>query len=136
MDVMGTNLIKNLLEQEVVLSIIQTADCLADWYKMAQTIYLQGKILDKDVDNSKKSLEKFFLRMEESDKIFYDEGNNIGIIRPLMQHEGRIIRGKDVRSFKTKICEIHCAQEEIDSLIKENSQIIDMFQSIADKIGH
>ncbi|CAH1393934.1 unnamed protein product [Nezara viridula] len=136
MDVMGTNLIKNLLEQEVVLSIIQTADCLADWYKMAQTIYLQGKILDKDVDNSKKSLEKFFLRMEESDKIFYDEGNNIGITRPLVQHEGRIIRGQDVRSFKTKICEIHCAQEEIDSLIKENSQIIDMFQSIADKISH
>lgn len=129
MDVMGNNLLKTLLEQEVMSSIINTADALADWYKMAQTIYLQGKILDKDVDNSKRSLEKFFLRMEECDRLLYEESTNVSILGPVVKKHGRkVIKGQDVRSFRGKICEIHSAQDEIHSLLKESHYMLETFQ--------
>lgn len=40
--------IKALLQEDVRPVVAQIAECLADWYKRAQTVYLKTQILEKD----------------------------------------------------------------------------------------
>lgn len=42
---------KSLLNDTVKPAILLEAECLADWYKMAQTIFLQTQILEKDLSS-------------------------------------------------------------------------------------
>ncbi|KAL1129917.1 hypothetical protein AAG570_012861 [Ranatra chinensis] len=133
MDVIGTSLIKSLLEREVISSITQIADYLADWYKMAQTIYLQGKILDRDADVYSQRLDKFLKNMEDCDTAFHDDLVNVGLIKPIPRHGGRI-KGQDMR-LRTSIREIHSVQDEINSLLNGNSQLVNQFKTISEKIS-
>ena len=64
--------LKELLEKQVSPAITQRSDCLADWYKMAQTSFLQSQILDKDIDNYERVLETFSLRLSQESKERYD----------------------------------------------------------------
>ncbi|XP_066591995.1 inhibitor of nuclear factor kappa-B kinase subunit epsilon [Prorops nasuta] len=57
--------IKSLLELECMPAIIQRSECLADWYKMAQTVFLQTQILDKDVENYEHVLETYSYRLSQ-----------------------------------------------------------------------
>lgn len=41
--------IKGLLNTEIKPSVLMFIDCLADWYKISQTIYLQTEILENDL---------------------------------------------------------------------------------------
>lgn len=43
--------IKSLLNTDIKPSVLMFIDCLADWYKMAQTIYLQTEILENDLND-------------------------------------------------------------------------------------
>ncbi|XP_043274284.1 serine/threonine-protein kinase TBK1 isoform X2 [Venturia canescens] len=56
---------KALLESECIPSITQRSECLADWYKMAQTVYLQTQILDKDTSNYQRSLDTYAYRLSQ-----------------------------------------------------------------------
>lgn len=40
--------LKSLLQEDVKPVVAQIAECLADWYKRAQTVYLKTQILEKD----------------------------------------------------------------------------------------
>lgn len=48
--------IKALLLDDVKPAVAQMADCLADWYKLAQTVYLKTQILEKDVRDCERKL--------------------------------------------------------------------------------
>ncbi|XP_011494023.1 PREDICTED: inhibitor of nuclear factor kappa-B kinase subunit epsilon [Ceratosolen solmsi marchali] len=63
---------KDLLEKQVIPAITQHSECLADWYKMAQTVFLQTQILDKDIDNYNRMLESFSLSLSQEGKERYD----------------------------------------------------------------
>lgn len=45
-----------MLLDDVKPSVAQMAECLADWYKLAQTVYLKSEILEKDVRECERSL--------------------------------------------------------------------------------
>lgn len=45
-----------MLNDTVKPAIAIEAECLADWYKMAQTIYLQTQILEKDLSSYEETL--------------------------------------------------------------------------------
>lgn len=47
---------KALLNENVKPAIHLEAECLADWYKMAQTIFLQTQILEKDLTSYEESI--------------------------------------------------------------------------------
>ncbi|KAL7300519.1 hypothetical protein TKK_0006518 [Trichogramma kaykai] len=64
--------LKELHENHVIPAITHRSECLADWYKMAQTVYLQTQILDKDIDNYERALETFSLRLSQESKERYD----------------------------------------------------------------
>lgn len=55
--------IKNLLDNEILPAVNQTTDCLADWYKMAHTVFLQTRILEKDISEYEQNLTKFISRL-------------------------------------------------------------------------
>ncbi|XP_030380475.1 serine/threonine-protein kinase TBK1 isoform X2 [Scaptodrosophila lebanonensis] len=48
--------IKALLQDNVSPAVAQMAECLADWYKLAQTVYLKTQILEKDVRDCERKL--------------------------------------------------------------------------------
>ncbi|XP_054743419.1 serine/threonine-protein kinase TBK1 [Anastrepha obliqua] len=48
--------IKALLLDDVKPAVAQMAECLADWYKLAQTVYLKTQILEKDVRDYERKL--------------------------------------------------------------------------------
>lgn len=50
--------IKSLLNTEIKPSVLMFIDCLADWYKISQTIYLQTDILENDLTDQEDLLEK------------------------------------------------------------------------------
>ena len=54
------------------------AECLADWYKMAQTIYLQTQILEKDISSHEETLFELrdrLIRIKDELKLEYAESN-------------------------------------------------------------
>ncbi|XP_014216173.1 inhibitor of nuclear factor kappa-B kinase subunit epsilon [Copidosoma floridanum] len=63
---------KELLEKQVTPAITQRSECLADWYKMAQTVFLQTQILDSDIDNYELALDSFLLRLSQESKERYE----------------------------------------------------------------
>lgn len=50
--------IKALLNNDIKPSVVMFIDCLADWYKISQTIYLQTEILENDLADQEELLEK------------------------------------------------------------------------------
>lgn len=68
---------KDLLDKQVSPSVIQRSDCLADWYKLAQTAYLQTEILGKDIENCERQIENFHLRLSQESKERYDHVNRM-----------------------------------------------------------
>lgn len=61
--------IKALLMDDTKPAVAQIAECLADWYKLAQTVYLKSGILEKDVRECEQSLnhikdDLYHLKME------------------------------------------------------------------------
>ncbi|XP_005184163.1 serine/threonine-protein kinase TBK1 [Musca domestica] len=50
--------IKSLLLDDTKPAVAQMAECLADWYKLAQTVYLKSEILEKDVRECERNLHR------------------------------------------------------------------------------
>ncbi|RZF44680.1 hypothetical protein LSTR_LSTR000632 [Laodelphax striatellus] len=124
-------ILKMSLEHEVSPSVTQLSDMLADWYKMAQTVYLQARILDKDVDTFERRLEAFVARVVDNDHSFHDELVNVSRVKGA----GRI-RGQELKSFfRTSIKDILSGQDEISTVISENTDLIRQFNNMAKGLG-
>jgi len=58
----------DLLQKHCQPTVSQLTELLADWYKMAQTTYLQTEILHKDIVNYQNSMETFSLMLKDSEE--------------------------------------------------------------------
>ncbi|XP_063238380.1 serine/threonine-protein kinase TBK1 [Bacillus rossius redtenbacheri] len=121
-----------LLETDCRPAVTQLADCLADWYKMAQTVYLQTGILEKDVGALEGRAETLCWKLVESDRHCHDA------LRGLLRRGGgreRVgpspqVRGRDGdKKLRHSIREIQVVQEEIATILRENSEIVNQFHS-------
>lgn len=130
--------LKNLLESECQPSIAQLADVLADWYKMAQTVYLQTRILDKDVDAYERCLEDFMTRhayhhrnvhtklQEAIEKIKVEMKELNGCKKPHGSSR------EDLKKTLTNIIkDMFSVQNEISSALQDNSVLVSEFQQLA-----
>ena len=111
-------------------AITQRSESLADWYKMAQTVYLQTQILDKDVDNYERALESFSYRLSQESKDRYDSflryvdklsGKVKAIERP------NVPDNENAKKWRN-ICDV---QEHISQIIHENSLFIDELDTLS-----
>lgn len=126
--------VRALLETECQPAVAQLADSLADWYKMAQTVYLQAQILDKDTDDYENRLDIFVSRLSNSDSVFHSS------VRDMLQKiekEQKIPRtvGKqvsrirnDTKIIRNSLKDIVELQEEMASEMKENTDLINKLE--------
>jgi TANK-binding kinase 1 len=124
-----------LLDAECQPAVAQLADALADWYKMAQTVYLQVRILDKDLDAYEKRLEAFSRHLTESDCIFYqnlqtrqDGGAKSSPVKQMNKVH------QDVKVIHNSFKDIKAVQDEMITMARENSEILTQFKQLTDSL--
>lgn len=128
---------KALLETECIPAMTQRSECVADWYKMAQTVFLQTQILDKDIDSYERVLESFSYRLSHESK-----ERNENLVHSLDRLPGK---SKTIEKTSVPVQEstkkwrnICDTQEQIAMLLCENGMLIDqldhlsMMENIAD----
>ncbi|XP_050424646.1 serine/threonine-protein kinase TBK1 [Adelges cooleyi] len=116
---------RTLLETDVLPIVTQLADCMADWYKMAQTVFLQAQILDKDFDAFEHRLQGFIERVNDTDASFHDGLVNVAKVKFTSsgaKHAGRI-SAQDIQALRASLRGLR----DIDDLvsdIKTNNEML------------
>ncbi|KAF2903008.1 hypothetical protein ILUMI_03177 [Ignelater luminosus] len=122
--------IKELLEQECTPAFTQLAENLGDWYKIAQTVYLQTMILNKDVSSYEQKLDKFCENLYIESAQYHDEiktlleklENGIRVPQSLNQLQNR--------KLKSSFREAAKMMQDISLEIQENAELIDQYQKL------
>ncbi|EEB15763.1 serine/threonine-protein kinase TBK1, putative [Pediculus humanus corporis] len=128
--------LKNLLELECQPEITQLADALADWYKVAQTVYLQARILDKDVDAYEKCLEDFATKHSyyHKNSLFKLQETIEKLKNEILDLKGKKKPAKNeteyFQSFMNSLSDMIAIQNEISLYLKDNSSLVYEFQQL------
>lgn len=133
--------IKSLLNTEIKPSVLMFIDCLADWYKISQTIYLQTEILENDLTDQEEVLQKvrsklFILKEDmkthlngsnattEAGGIDVDDEKNM-FGKPPKQVGGDLNNSKDFQTFSRRdlkaLFNMSCDNK---SLVRENEDLM------------
>lgn len=122
--------LKVLLETECAPAMTQRSECVADWYKMAQTVFLQTQILDKDIDIYETALESFSYRLSQDSKERYE--NLLHSLDRLPGKSKTIEKTNVPAQESTKkwrnICD---TQEQVTMLLYENGLLIDQLDHLS-----
>ncbi|XP_043251250.1 inhibitor of nuclear factor kappa-B kinase subunit epsilon isoform X2 [Colletes gigas] len=122
--------IKNLLETFCTPSMISRSECVADWYKMAQTVFLQTQILDKDVGNYEHILETYSCRLSYESKERYE--NFLHLIDRFPGKLKTIEKTNLPAQESTKAWKNICvAQERNAMILHRNGQLIDQLDRLS-----
>lgn len=126
---------RTLLENEVQPAVSQLAECLADWYKMAQTVYLQAQILDRDIDTYEVRLDDFTDKVGKNDASFHEGLTNISriICTANSKHGGRV-KAQETKKHRTILNDMKLTAEEFQSVLNGNSKLVQQLQSMANGI--
>lgn len=122
--------IKLLLESECIPAMTQRSECVADWYKMAQTVFLQAQILDKDVGNYELTLESYSYRLSQESKERHDSLLHLldelpGIFKT--NEKANTPAEESTKKWK-KICDM---QEQITVILYDNGRLIDQLDHLS-----
>ncbi|XP_076279940.1 I-kappaB kinase epsilon [Lasioglossum baleicum] len=120
--------IKNLLETFCIPSMANRSEYVADWYKIAQTVFLQTQILDKDIDNYERVLQAYSYRLSQENKEPCE--NVLHVIDPGKLKT--IEKSNQPAQENAKVCKKICvAQEQIVMLLHSNELLIDQINSLS-----
>jgi hypothetical protein len=102
---------------------------------MAQTVYLQVRILEKDVDAYEKRLQAFSSRLADSDCAFYRKlwARQEARTKPAPVKQIDKVR-QDAKVIHSSFKDIMAVQCEVMSMVKENSQILMQFQQLTESL--
>lgn len=107
----------------------QRAECFSDWYKMAQTVFLQTQILTKDVDNYERTLELFSDRLSLESRVAHEN-----LTRSLERLPGQLAtldKPNAPSQENAKIWKSICKEKEIIALTAyENGLLIDQINEM------
>lgn len=122
--------IKALFESESLPAFKQLAEALGDWYKIAQTVYLQTMFLNKDVDTYQTKLEQVHENLTV-DIIEYNE--EIKMRFSEIKVPQIIVKNVNIassRKLKDSIQEAENIKSEILTVIHENLDLIKEFHNL------
>lgn len=123
--------LKALLETECIPAMTQRSECVADWYKMAQTVYLQTQILDKDIDSYEHALESFSYRLSQESK-----ERNESLLHSLDRLPGKLKTTEKmsvpVQESTKKWRNICDTQEQITVILYENGRLVDQLDHLSE----
>ena len=132
---------KELLDTQVTPAITHRIECLTDWFKMAQTVFLQTQILEKDMDNYDRLLENFSLRLSQESKERYEyiirrinccpSINSKCVQKPKGIDEKELNNELSSKEVVKEWNKIHALQQEINVILSENEWILNEINKIA-----
>ncbi|XP_011170700.1 serine/threonine-protein kinase TBK1 [Solenopsis invicta] len=122
--------LKALLETECIPAMTQRSECVADWYKMAQTVFLQTQILDKDIDGYERVLESFSYRLTQESK---ERSENLLHSLDRLPGKSKTIEKTSVpvQESTKKWRNICDTQEQITTLLYENGLLVDQLDHLS-----
>jgi len=145
--------VQELLTNECHPTITQKTEALADWYKMASTIYLQVEILTKDLSLYQDDISAFCLGLKHAQERYLSLveqlGGKLGQVmgkglQELRDQQARQVnsqgqgqakqqdkRQQDSRHLRRAVRGILGTQDEVWGLLRENSRLIEQFTSLA-----
>lgn len=103
---------------------------------MAQTVYLQAQILDRDIDTYEVRLDDFSLKLNKNDVSFHEGLSNISriICSANSKHGGRV-KAQETKKHRTILNDIKINQEQIEAVLKENDRLANQIQNISNGIN-
>ncbi|KAI5745956.1 hypothetical protein M8J76_015817 [Diaphorina citri] len=133
--------IKCLLDDDTYPHVLQLSDCLADWYKMAQTIYLQSNFLSKDMQTFAHSLAEFQTKVIDEDVKFHENLMNLSKIKFTNHLNSNVnklnnclrIKSQDLKYIRTSIKDLSLIKNEFNQFLENNSHLVDDIKLLSDQ---
>lgn len=114
--------IKSLLADDVRPAIHVQAEALADWYKMAQTLYLQTQILQKDVTTYEESvfeIKEILSRVQNKTKVSESKNTNTNGFK----------NGQSVNSYGYDLKLLSNELRDIKVLLLQNGELVETIKN-------
>jgi len=132
--------IVELLTKECEPSVTSRTEALADWYKMASTIYLQTEILYKDLAVFQDDIAAYSMGLRHS------QDRYLQVVREMTSRLREVGEEApppaptpqppcDTRNIRKAVKSILGTQDEVWGLLRENSRLIEQFTSLAAAAG-
>uniref|UniRef100_A0A0K2TCD3 Inhibitor of nuclear factor kappaB kinase subunit epsilonlike [Megachile rotundata] n=1 Tax=Lepeophtheirus salmonis TaxID=72036 RepID=A0A0K2TCD3_LEPSM len=127
-----------LLQKESEPALVNQMEGLADWYKMAQTTFIQAEILFKDIAVFKENIRHFSESLKLSQDRYLEkmvslveEAETIKI-NNMKKEEIESCKSKmESRQIKMAIKSILSTQDEVWGILRENTRLIEQFGQLA-----
>jgi len=131
-----------VLVSECQPGVTSRTEALADWYKMASTIYLQTEILYKDLSVYQDDISAFSLGLRHSQERYLQLLKDVsGRLREVGEEREAPPPAPtpqppcDTRNVRKAVKSILGTQDEVWGLLRENSRLIEQFTSLAAAAG-
>lgn len=104
---------------------------MADWYKMAQTVYLQAQILDKDFDTFENRLLGFIDRTNDFDESFYDSLVNVTKVKFTSSgaKHASCISAQNIQAIRVSLRSIHDIDDLVSGIESNNEKLKNLTES-------
>ena len=137
----------DLLQTGVQPVIHQLTDVLADWYKLAQTTFLQTEILHKDIGICSEEVDVFQVTLKGAQESYNTilneaidgvkselEAQNLkrkAAAASLVNGSKSVTNGVDSKQVRKALRSILTTQDEVWGILRENTRLIEQFGQLA-----
>ncbi|KAI8042051.1 serine/threonine-protein kinase TBK1 [Drosophila gunungcola] len=113
--------IKALLLDNVNPTVAQIAECLADWYKLAQTVYLKTQILEKDVRDCERKLNGI------RDELYHVKSElKLDVDTKTINNNNQLAKIEE----RNRLRVMQQQQQEVMAVMRSNSEIISLLSKL------
>ncbi|XP_017082519.1 LOW QUALITY PROTEIN: serine/threonine-protein kinase TBK1 [Drosophila eugracilis] len=113
--------IKALLLDNVNPTVAQIAECLADWYKLAQTVYLKTQILEKDVRDCERKLNGI------RDELYHIKSElKLDVDTKTINNNNQLAKIEE----RNRLRVMQQQQQEVMAVMRTNSEIISLLSKL------
>ncbi|KAH8381056.1 hypothetical protein KR200_002243 [Drosophila serrata] len=113
--------IKALLLDNVNPAVAQIAECLADWYKLAQTVYLKTQILEKDVRDCERKLNGI------RDELYHIKSElKLDVDTKTINNNNQLAKIEE----RNRLRVMQQQQQEVMAVMRTNSEIISLLSKL------
>ncbi|XP_065081528.1 serine/threonine-protein kinase TBK1 [Ochlerotatus camptorhynchus] len=127
--------VKTLLNEDVRPAVELEAECLADWYKKAQTIFLQTQFLHKDVSSHEETLydirDRLIQIKEDLKEDIKNDGEVSKIANETTVNEQNIECMKKSKEMQSYLRTWYNYQREIKKILQQNSELCSVVQNFS-----
>lgn len=108
------------------------AECLADWYKVAQIQYIQAQILDRDIDTYDLRLSEITNEVCDIDSSFHKGMISIPrVICAATSKPGSRLKAQDLKKHRTILDDIRTTLGEVNFELNKSEKLTNQLYNLA-----